>query len=625
MATKSRFYAAHRPVGRQVRVLDLLPGNPGDNVRCEIRVIDLDGDGQYDALSYVWGDRAEEININVSGDCFPVTRNLHGALTRLRDREKHRTLWIDQICIEQANNDERASQVAMMRDIYRRCSCCAIWLGEINQYKKHITVQDARAVFDFFKFSADAQRGLFSSEMPILFQDTDDGACARAAYAAFAMYGNPWWSRVWTIQEAIIPSSAVFLWGSLALPRAVLFLATEKIRMDQMEYYFTDEFASLRILHTPLLRRVLYPIRGFLHSQDDDGPLALLMRWRHRNATDPRDKVYALLGLVPQSVMSSVEHCSYDASPAIVFEQATIDLIRHEGGLRPFIGSADLAHKTPDLASWAIDFASCNVVGNRQLRWWNHFHRHGEFNACGDRTLDLRTRGDSKQIELTGLRIDEILDVGEVYTVNEDESIYLTQVVQIMRGALRLVEDFRSSHPFRNKYTNGESWKSAYWRTMVGDLLMAEFPVQRVEDQHERFVRDLLGQEYLDDSTGVVVDGGVIDHQVSLKTQNDSHKTPIWNHGENELWESVCGMIPNHAFFITQSGYIGIGPASTQPVDEVWIFHGGKVPFVMRRTDASKAMGRHRTLNLVGDAYVHGIMDGQAMEDNHETRNVILS
>jgi hypothetical protein len=84
-------------------------------------------------------------------------------------------------------------------------------------------------------------------------------------------------------------------------------------------------------------------------------------------------------------------------------------------------------------------------------------------------------------------------------------------------------------------------------------------------------------------------------------------------------------MIPNHAFFITQSGYIGIGPARTQPGDEVWIFHGGKVPFVMRRTDASKAIGSHRTLNLVGDAYVHGIMDGQAMKVKHEARKVILS
>ncbi|KAH7063939.1 heterokaryon incompatibility protein-domain-containing protein [Paraphoma chrysanthemicola] len=464
MASKSRFYAVHRPVGRQVRVLDLLPGNPGDT---------------YDALSYVWGDRAEELDINVSGDCFPVTRNLHGALTRIRDHEKLRTLWIDQICIEQANNDERASQVAMMRDIYRKCSCCVIWLGEVDQYQEHITVQDARAVFDFFKFSADAQRGVLSSEMPILFQNTDDGACARAAYAAFAI------------------------------------------------------------------------------------------------------------------VLSSVEHCSYDESPATVFEQATIDLIRHEGSLRPFIASADLAHKTPGLATWAIDFASCNIVGNRQMRWWNHFHRHSEFNACGDRTLDLRMRGRSKEIELSGLLTDEVLHVGDVYAVNEDEEIYLTQILQIMRGALRLVQEFRSSHPSRVTYTDGESWKSAYWRTMVGDLLMAEFPVQRVEDRHEPFVKDLLGQEYLDDSTN--------------------------------LWESVCGMIPNHAFFITLSGYIGIGPARTQPGDEVWIFHGGKVPFVMRRTGVSKAIERQETLNLVGDAYVHGIMDGQAMEVKHEARRVVLS
>jgi hypothetical protein len=79
-------------------------------------------------------------------------------------------------------------------------------------------------------------------------------------------------------------------------------------------------------------------------------------------------------------------------------------------------------------------------------------------------------------------------------------------------------------------------------------------------------------------------------------------------------------MVLNNAFFITKSGYLGIGPPDTQLGDQVWIFHGGKVPFVMRSaTEYGDSYG-HDKLLLVGDAYVHGIMDGEAARQEHETR-----
>ncbi|RYF13149.1 MAG: HET domain-containing protein, partial [Oxalobacteraceae bacterium] len=249
----------HRPFGHQIRVLDLLPGSRSDAICCQIRIIDLKSDEKYEALSYVWGDRAEEAHIDVSGDSFAVTRNLHAALARLRDVQERRTLWIDQICIEQANNEERGRQVSMMRDIYRNCSCCVIWLGELDQYGESLAVKDAQAVLDFINFAADADSTTRSSELPVLFEDNDNGAYARKAFVAFAMYGNPWWSRVWTIQEAIIPSSAIFHWGPLTLPQASLFLAVENLHVNNMRNFFSHSFQRRREHLTPLLRRILYP------------------------------------------------------------------------------------------------------------------------------------------------------------------------------------------------------------------------------------------------------------------------------------------------------------------------------------------------------------------------------
>jgi hypothetical protein len=175
-------------------------------VQCAIRIISLDSDEKYEALSYVWGERNDSEAIEISGHPVRITRNLHAALRRLRLSGQERTIWIS---INQLDNDERGRQVAMMRDIYRRCSSCIIWLGEVEGSEK-FDIDDAREVFRFIKFAADPTP-TNDDFLPVMFQNTPRGERTRSAFGAFSMYGNPWWSRVWTIQEAIVPRSGLFV------------------------------------------------------------------------------------------------------------------------------------------------------------------------------------------------------------------------------------------------------------------------------------------------------------------------------------------------------------------------------------------------------------------------------
>lgn len=76
----------------------------------------------------------------------------------------------------------------------------------------------------------------------------------------------------------------------------------------------------------------------------------------------------------------------------------------------------------------------------------------------------------------------------------------------------------------------------------------------------------------------------------------------------------------NRRFFVTEKGYFGLAPATTQPGDLVCILLGGKVPYIVRKTvdaDApNKIADMHRTTyKFVGDAYVQGIMNGEAVQD----------
>ncbi|KAG4440759.1 hypothetical protein IFR05_003746 [Cadophora sp. M221] len=83
----------------------------------------------YDALSYTWGGAEDPQSIVLNGSVHGVTANLGNALRHLRREEEDLTLWVDALCIDQKNNDEKSIQVCMMGDIYRRAACVRAWIS----------------------------------------------------------------------------------------------------------------------------------------------------------------------------------------------------------------------------------------------------------------------------------------------------------------------------------------------------------------------------------------------------------------------------------------------------------------------------------------------------------------
>ncbi|KAI1284167.1 heterokaryon incompatibility protein-domain-containing protein [Xylaria sp. FL0933] len=104
------------PSTGQVRVIELLPGTDDDPIMCKLRVCTIDG--IEEALSYVWGQKEHEGGILVDQQSFRLTQNLYDILHGLRHPDTIRTLWIDAICIDQSNVQERTHQVRLMRQIY---------------------------------------------------------------------------------------------------------------------------------------------------------------------------------------------------------------------------------------------------------------------------------------------------------------------------------------------------------------------------------------------------------------------------------------------------------------------------------------------------------------------------
>lgn len=117
-----------------IRLFRLLPGRNSTAIHGELVEYDIRASTRtthtYEALSYVWGHSGNSETIHISDCRFEVTPNLHAALLRLRDTCFSRIIWIDAICINQADDDEKSGQIQLMALIYAVAKEVVIWLGE---------------------------------------------------------------------------------------------------------------------------------------------------------------------------------------------------------------------------------------------------------------------------------------------------------------------------------------------------------------------------------------------------------------------------------------------------------------------------------------------------------------
>ncbi|KAF2809375.1 HET-domain-containing protein, partial [Mytilinidion resinicola] len=121
----------YRPLSghNMLRLLELRPGNRNDPICCHFREVSITSPLLYNALSYNWGSSTERIPILCDDAVIEVTCSLFTALNRLRDPVKTLTIWVDALCINQGDLEEKRQQVKMMRNIYAKANTITVWLG----------------------------------------------------------------------------------------------------------------------------------------------------------------------------------------------------------------------------------------------------------------------------------------------------------------------------------------------------------------------------------------------------------------------------------------------------------------------------------------------------------------
>src|SRR5690349_1230830 len=193
-------YKPHPLSANTTRVLHILPPTSpdmSDVISCRLSVISMDPPSDYRALSYVWGDPSDTKVILVDNTRFKVRINLWSYLVQARSEEYSSVplsealyIWIDAICINQDDLDERSKQVAIMGQIYSKAFEVRAWLG-VGTKENLEGMQDL----------AEADWGAGSS--------LND----ERLESIRALLELEYWSRLWIFQEYVLANSIVVQCG----------------------------------------------------------------------------------------------------------------------------------------------------------------------------------------------------------------------------------------------------------------------------------------------------------------------------------------------------------------------------------------------------------------------------
>ncbi|KAL5360138.1 heterokaryon incompatibility protein-domain-containing protein [Aspergillus floccosus] len=265
--------------GPTTRMIRLLPQKEKKtHIDCELFTYDLSDTAgrkhRYEALSYVWGSEVKTHSIRLNNCVFPVTENLHAALSQLRDGNFERILWVDAICINQADDDEKAHQIQIMRSIYGQAQCVIVWLGE--------AVNDGDKALDSIRQLAEHNE-LEARPGSAQTLGTSDDFC-------WPLLQRDWFRRIWVLQEVGLARCVCIVCGPVEVNGHAFCEGLSRLPLP------ASAWERIRpVIH--LIRGAIFRPQYQLHSRGAYSIGQLMDMYRFHDASVPHDKVYALLGL----------------------------------------------------------------------------------------------------------------------------------------------------------------------------------------------------------------------------------------------------------------------------------------------------------------------------------------
>ncbi|KAK1457440.1 heterokaryon incompatibility protein [Colletotrichum melonis] len=679
----AKFEYSHRIGKETIRLVRILGcGATGDGpLQLSLEEHALGDLPDYRGLSYTWGSPLAEkepswqighqlvtISVMLNGQSFDIFPNLHDALCWIRAHNSCDLYWIDAISINQADDTERSMQVGIMDRIYKKATRVDIWLGSVTD--EHHPAEVSRLVRAMAEntqrnFSFDQENSFF-----------DDDALSRYGllhvpddvwYAFVAFFERKWFNRVWVVQEVALSRDACILWGNDVIPWETVaycsdFLYESRLYEQLSEVLYDNNptikdvkigsnssgiVAIQRCRHDILdmwdsttLDHIVGPFActgGSSRTKTAGALLFLMLRLTVGvEATDPRDQVFGLLGilnlLLDLSGRTRTEleanyrkHCT----PVSIYTDTAVFIMEECKNLALLTAVPDDSVKNIQaLPSWVPDFSANGPSAFLAMRWPAEIPY---FDACRSMPTKYRVV-DDRQLHVKALCVGTASLVGEVYSE------------LATNGSFTQWADFLLQCDPVYKPT-GQCRVEAFWRTLIGDRdgFTHPAPGSLQKAFHSWIADHVVWEVYCAMKKGADIEERIsrLDSIKRLAASDVSKTVPSCDvimgylkqlkeceeqeqvEGLFDRFKHTCQVYVNLAFetlwerrpFLTDSSHIGLGGRSVQEGDGIWVVAGCPSPIVLRELPVS-SISRPLSYRLIGEAYVHGIMHGEAVGED---------
>ncbi|GAB1315425.1 hypothetical protein MFIFM68171_05635 [Madurella fahalii] len=593
----------------EFRLVELLPARMS-TIKCKVHHVSLRNPPPYTAVSYAWGDPGDTAMLSLENIEIPVALSLHGALGALRHASRPLMVWIDALCIDQQNGAERTEQVHCMTDIYSNADTVAIWLGP--------EADDSDLATDILKRVAEE-----ADNPQALLSFLTRKLSRRTLGTVVALFEREYWRRLWVVQEVFHAKDITVYCGSSALPWSVYKRASDAFVNNKahISHFFPSHVPqsdrSTVATHFGFSQVLTYqgpaslPNIASITGLGDASLLEVMRACRRKLSTEPRDKVFGLLGVLPPAIRDEFP-VDYNLPVKEVYTNVVDYLLHTTHRLDVICESIHFPVHTSSfgLPSWVPDWSHSPLTAAVGLA--------GRFYAAGASRADARFVGRRRaNLDMAALEVGRIIvtgmSVGTACTLGDYLMAFLHWRALLL-GHLR-EESLAAPGWAETKFSRRA--QGLFCRTLCLDQVPARWGSgQRGSDDgwlaasyhvFASLMRDRLPELPIDRKLR-----SYADVDVGIKPEDR----------RGFLQEHFGSKMMGRCFCITEDGRMGMGSGSMTPGDVIVVPLGCSTPVILR---PEGGRGEYR---FVGDVYLDGYMYGKAVEERNnkerELRRYVL-
>ncbi|KAK9441676.1 hypothetical protein VB005_06318 [Metarhizium brunneum] len=532
--------------------------------------------------------------------------------------------WIDAICINQYDFQERSEQVKLMSTIYSSATCVYAWLGEEddNTLRGFTLIQTlTRICIDVGRYKrVESLRHITPSVLKDTGPWNNSEVYADYAYwdSLISLFQRSYFTRAWIIQEISLSREILAICGSHSINWRNITIVSEFLTVTTWTRWISNRWSigPLQAYSQPnhAVPNLLAANKEAKKDELKDALLYSLIRFRRFRASDPRDKVFALLGIVKESIQGKDRfNPAYERSTEDVYTQTAIQILEDSNNLLLLAHvEGEAFRQFRSLPSWVPDWSCERVVGLGVTGY-------RRYSASGDVPRSLCIDEHNKSLGVKGVRLDDIMLMGES-----------KQDILSGKPFPRLLSIWRA---MPEVYHTSQTRLNVLWRTLVTDTAGAppQYPAPKSYGQaYVSWMASLVKAQIsprctLDPRYKTALEALIAAANSQLNPSsipnpsiqdNDDlgNADPSLNSEEYEVtFSHALHLRP----FLTRSCYVGVGSESLREHDSVWIIPGSRVPLILREVNIG-------TFQVIGGAYVHGFMKGEALKTGPAWTDIIL-